>query len=277
MSLRNLSPQTMVNISEAWLDAEKDREVFAALPLLGALLPAIEEAHEGIKRTQRLSSSIQNELKALLDQAVALDTTHDRKLRGTYNFLGSVAEMTDDSDLAKGALDLRDRLVPVGLKATTRSYGDQAGDAKLLPSRLDDASTKLLKKLKIPGGQLSDVVEGWRSAALELEAVDAKREKLTEELPKSPDGVTPRDVHNARNAWIRVVRAVETNAALEKGATEEVLKRLFGRLRRDEAKADRRAAAGRKDVEEEDEEEGGGEDDSTAPSEAAAPKEPPKG
>ena len=263
MAFRNLSTQTMVNISGTWLDVEQDRAAFTALPLLAVLLPVLEEAHEGLKSTQLRGSTLQKQIKALVDEAVEIDTRHDRKLRGTYNFLGAIAELTDDPALASSVLDLRDRLAPVGLKATTRTYGDQAGDAKMLPSRLDDASSKLLKKIKTPDGPLSEVVDDWIEKALELEKVDAKRVALEKVAKAGADGITSRDVVNARNAWIRAVRAVESNLALEKGATEETAERILGRLRREEAKADRRArkSEARNDPGgEETEETGGGEE-----------------
>ncbi|XXX74644.1 hypothetical protein WMF30_44040 [Sorangium sp. So ce134] len=244
MGYRNLSPQAMVNVSGPWLDPEQDRKVFTSLPLLAPLLPAVEEAHGRILTTQRLGSSLQQQAKALMEKAIALDATHDRKLRGAYNYLGALAETTDDPAFAAAVLDLRDRLAPAGLKAVARSYGDQAGDAKLLRSRLNEASEKLLKKLKTPEGPLSQVVDAWVAAALEIEKVEAQREQLALTAPSNTDGATPREVLNARNAWIRVVRAVETNLALEKAATADIVERLLGRLRRESARADRRGRKG---------------------------------
>jgi hypothetical protein len=245
MGFRNFSLQTMVNISGPWLDPEQDRGVFSSFPLLSVLLPTIEEAHAGLLGTQRIGPTSPQRIKEFMDRAAALDATHDRKLRGAYGFLTSLAEMADDAYLASSLLDLRDRLAPAGLRATMRSYAEQAGDAKLLPSRLDTASKKLLGKLKTPEGTLSDIVDAWVAAALELEQVDAQRAKLAEESP-ADGGVTPRAAVNARNAWIRAVRAVESNLALEKAATEAIVERLLGRLRREEARADRRGGAARK-------------------------------
>ncbi|AUX36137.1 MULTISPECIES: hypothetical protein [Sorangium] len=244
MGYRNLSPQAMVNISGPWLDPKQDRKIFTSLPLLAPLLPSVEEAHGRILTTQRLGTSLQQQAKALMEKVLALDATHDRKLRGGYNYLGALAEMTDDPAFAAALLDLRDRLAPAGLKAVARSYGDQAGDAKLLPSRLNDASEKLLKKLKTPEGPLSQVVDAWVAAALEIEKVEAQREQLALNTPANTDGATPREVLNARNGWIRVVRAIETNVALEKAATGEITERLLGRLRRESARADRRGRKG---------------------------------
>jgi hypothetical protein len=244
MGYRGLTPQTMVNVSGPWLDPEQVRPVFTALPLLAALLPILEEAHEGLLSTQRRGSTLQQQIKALVDKGVELDALHDRKMRGAYNYLGALDDMTDDPAFAASVRNLRDRLVPAGLKATIRSYTDQAGDAKMLPSRLDEASTRVLKKLKTPEGPLSDVVDAWIATALELEKVDAQRIELEKLVKAGAGGITARDVVNARNAWIRAVRAVETNLELEKGATDEIVERILGRLRREETKAERRARKG---------------------------------
>jgi hypothetical protein len=265
----------MITISGPWLDPEKERPVFTALPLLAALLPIVGEAHEGLLNAQRRGAGLQQQIKALIDKGVELDTRHDRKMRGAYNYLGSIDEMTDDPALAAAVRELRDRLVPAGLKATIRSYTDQAGDARMLPSRLDEASRKLLRELETPEGPLSDVVDDWIATALELEKVDAQRVELEKLAKSGADGITSRDVLNARNAWIRAVRAVETNLELEKGATDEIVDRLLGRLRREEAKAERRArkagaggeAAGADDEAEED-------DGAEAPTNAEPKAEP---
>jgi hypothetical protein len=243
MSYRNLTPQTMVNISAPWLDPDQERKILASLPLLAPLLPALEEVHQGLHTTQLKSSSIQQRIKALIERSAELDARHDRKMRGCYTLLTALAELADAPVLAAAILDLRDRLVPAGLKAITRSYTEEAGDAKLLPSRLDEASTKLLKTLQTAEGPLSDAVDAWIEAALELERIDAERVLLTAALPADDDGITARDGLNARNTWIRVARAIETNLALEKAATPEIVERLLSRLHREEAKADRRVAS----------------------------------
>jgi hypothetical protein len=242
MAIRNLTPQAMVNVSAKMLDPQQDRKIFTSLPLLAPLLPSLEEAHQGILTTQIKGSTIQQRIKALMARCTELDTRHNTKMRGTYNYLTALADLTEDPVLAAAILDLRDRLIPVGLTAVTRSYTEKAGDAKLLPARLDESSTKLLKTLTTPEGPLANAVDAWTSAALELEKVDAERRQLTLELAADDDGITGRDVMNAKNAWIRVIRAVETNVALDKAATPEMVEQLLGRLQLEEEKADRRMA-----------------------------------
>ena len=249
MSYRNLSPQAMVNITGPWLDPAQDRPLLTALPLLAPLLAVLEDAHEGIKATQRVGSSVQQQIKELTERGGQLDGRHDRKMRGCHGFLGAAAEITDDPERAEALLDLRDRLLPDGLRATMRSYTEQAGDAKLLPSRLDAASSALLDSLQTPDGPLRAVVNDWMATAMELGQVDDQRTALAKLLPADAGGVTPRDAQNAKNAWIRAVRAVETILALEKNVTAEMTERLLGRLNREAARAARRAA-GREEVEE---------------------------
>jgi hypothetical protein len=70
---------------------------------------------------------------------------------------------------------------------------------------------------------------------------------------------------NAKNTWIRAARAIESNLALEKGATPAIVERLLGRLHLEEAKADRRALVARK---------GGGTPDEAGDTAAAEPEPP---
>ena len=237
VNYRNLSPQAMVSITGPWVDPAQDRPLLTALPLLAPLLPVLEDAHEGIKATQRPGSSVQRQIEELTERAAQLDARHDRKIRGCHGFLGAAAELTDDPDRARALLELRDRLLPDGLQATVRTYAEQAADARLLPSRLDAASSALLDALETPDGPLRAVVASWMAAALELEQVDEQRLALMRQVPSGADAVAPRDAQNARNAWIRAVRAVETILALDKHATPEAAERILGRLAREAAAA----------------------------------------
>ncbi|WP_437935767.1 hypothetical protein [Sorangium sp. So ce341] len=76
------------------------------------------------------------------------------------------------------------------------------------------------------------MVDAWVAAALEIEKVETLREQLAPIPPANTDGATPREVLDARNAWIRVVRAVEASLALEEATTGEITERLPDWLRR---------------------------------------------
>ncbi|AUX45116.1 uncharacterized protein SOCE26_065970 [Sorangium cellulosum] len=89
--------------------------------------------------------------------------------------------------IGERTFDLCDRLAPAGLKAISCGNGDQAGDAKLLRSRLDDASEKPLKKLKTPEGAARAGGGRQGRGRLVLEKVEAQREQLALRAPSNTD------------------------------------------------------------------------------------------
>ncbi len=108
------------------------------------------------------------------------DTRHDRKIRGNLWVLNGFAELADDPQQVQAILDVRDRLLPIGGKATTRSYTDEAGDAQRLPSRLDEAAKTLLHTLPTPDGPLEIQVEAWTDEAKEIGLLEEKREGIAQ-------------------------------------------------------------------------------------------------
>src|SRR5215203_6077067 len=49
----NITTETMVTVSDRWLDPKKQRKQLTALPLLLALLPVIQKAHDGLLAKQK--------------------------------------------------------------------------------------------------------------------------------------------------------------------------------------------------------------------------------
>jgi hypothetical protein len=242
MALRNLNVRTLVSILDGWTNPSRARPVLEKLPLLVALLPKLDDTLKGLMATQRPGDALDKKLKALTQEATVLDAQHDRKKRAAYQLLSGLADATDDPVKAEALLDLRGRLMPEGLAALKHAYLDEAGDARLLPSRLDAASSALLKSIPIQDGYLSDVVDAWLAAAAKLERVEGQRVKLASDGGKA-GFVTKSAAISAKNAAIRAVRAVESSLAME-DVDEAVRGRILGTLRAAEAKADRRASGG---------------------------------
>lgn len=270
MSLVNLTTETMVVQSERLLDPKRLKKTLTSLPLIQMLVPVLQQAHDDLHAKQRKVPAAAKELKKLREEELTRDTRHDRKLRGAYNYLTGLADMTDDPETAAAVLDLRDRLVPKGLSATGRSYVDEAGDAKMLPSRLDAASKKLLGKLQTPDGALQEHVDAWIEEAQQLGALEERREQLEKELKDGSGGPTAAEVVAARNAWIRAVRAIETNLALVPDITDETIDTILGPLRRAEVKADRRRAASKSEKASAPDDTVDGETDAAEPTDAPA-------
>jgi hypothetical protein len=245
MSLLNVTTETMVTLSDRWTDPKKQRKQLTALALLAPLVPVIQRAHDDLLSKQQTGSAIHAQIATLQKEQAARDKRHDRKIRGTHSVLSGFADLTDDPGSAQALLDLRDRLLPIGNRATLRSYTDEAGDAKRLPSRLDDASRKLLAKLPTPDGPLQSHVDAWLEEAKQLGLQEEQREHLTQQLEAGNGGPTAAEVVQARNAWIRAARAIEANLALDPKADAETIEKILGPLRRAEAKADRRRGSAR--------------------------------
>jgi hypothetical protein len=244
MSYRDLSTEKMVQLSGPWVDPKRQRKAIESLPLAAALLPAIDEAHHGLLTIQSTQRAPRTSLAALQGEQTTRDKRHDRKMRGTINLLGALADLADDADASEQYLTLRDHLCPDGLKGITKSYDEEAGAAKLLPGRLDDADRKLLGKIAIPGGKLADAVDAWTTEAEALGVLEAQKVALLRQESEG-EGVRKSDVQRARNQWIRSVRALEANLLLTpKGA--EVAGDLLESLHEAEAQAGRKRGAGGK-------------------------------
>jgi hypothetical protein len=239
MALKNLSSEAMVTITARLLDPERDRPVIEAVPLAAPLIPAMEMVHNGLLSRQHLIAAIERELAKVLAGLSDTDKLHDRKKRAVHGYLTALAELTEDPVRAAAYLDLRDRLMPLGLMEVRRSYIDQIGDAQLLPSRLDDASRSLLAATVTPEGPLEGHVNQWIAAAVEIGRLDERRAQLEAQRSTGQDA-SPGEAYAMKLAWIRVMRSVINMLEIDPKATPEIKDRLLAPLHRAEAMADRR-------------------------------------
>ena len=242
MAAKHLSPETMIELSGAWLDPARLRPALERFMPTRALLPKIEEVHNGVVHTHSANPAASTgPIKTISDEQNKLDVLHDRKLRGTIHVLTGLADLTDDPAEAKGYLDLRDRLAPLGFASTVRSYMDEAGDARLLEGRLDADSTARLQSIVLPTGKLSDDVTAWTVAANQLGALETKKSEI-----ETAATVTPGQQLTARNMWIRttnlLVATLEGHDEIDAATADQIL----GPFRREEAKATKRETKSKK-------------------------------
>lgn len=238
MAIRIFTTQLMVLFSGRWLDPEGERPILERYPLTSALLPRLAQTHAKLIAFQRATFETQGAIAKLQERQAELDALHDRKMRGVFNMLTALAELSDKPNLAAHYLDLRDKLLPEGLRAVTRSYLEEAGEAVLLQGRLDAPSIQALTAIPTPDGHLYQYVEAWMLAATEIGKLERERLELTKKAP--PDDTTPADVVRARNEWIRIVHAIRANLLLDDAKPEDI-EAVFRHLDQAEAKADRRA------------------------------------
>jgi hypothetical protein len=242
MALKTLSTETMLALSSAWTDPQRDRPALEA-SVAAALLPKLDAAHEGLVATAQPAAvaEAERELAELQGKEAEVDRVHDRKVRGTYHVLTGLAELADDPRVAGSRLALRDALLPAGLAATRRSYLDEAGDVEALPRRLDDEQREELGQIAVGDGRtLADEVDAWTTSARRLGELEGKRAELVaRRSAKAPDRAS--SVARARNQWVRVVTTIVRAIALDDAIAPRLDEALVTPLRLAEAKADRKA------------------------------------
>ena len=98
MALKDLTTATMVSVSAAWLDPNRERPILTKHKRTKALVEDLDDAHAGILRFQTKRAKLSADLKALGDRTTVLDATHDRHARGLFNVLDGLADLTDDEE-----------------------------------------------------------------------------------------------------------------------------------------------------------------------------------
>ncbi|MBI2378827.1 MAG: hypothetical protein HYV07_32835 [Deltaproteobacteria bacterium] len=241
MSLKHLSVDAMLRISDRWTSTAKDRALVEAIPLANALLPAIDAAHRALLDLRGESDDRTNELARVIAASEAADQVHDRKLRGSYGLLTVLAELADSSEVASDLIELRDRLMPQGLRGTHLSHVEEAVNAEAIRQLLDDETRVSLSKIPtVEGRTLGHEIEAWLAAAAELGHLTAQRVMLEHEDRDAAEARIERI--NAKNAWIRSVHALIAVLDLTSGTDRKVLEGLLADLRSAEGRADRRHA-----------------------------------
>ncbi len=238
MAMRYIRPETMIMISNLWLT--EVRALLEGIPITVPLVPVIQRAHDDLLAKQSLGSALDAQLAILQGRMTLLDLLHDRKQRGTYFILTGLAEAANDPADAAAILALRDHLFPEALAGINRSYLDQAGDAHRLPARINPAQQQLLSSLTTPDGTLDQYVEQWRTAALELAALDTQRAELLTQRASGEGGATPEQARQAMLQWVRVAHALENSLMMDPDVTEDVRARILAPLQRAELQARRR-------------------------------------
>jgi hypothetical protein len=238
MALKRLSTGEMISLTSPWTQKNHpDRKVLLGVDEIAPLLPKIDDAHQALLSTQ-VDATPPPRLAALQEEQKRLDVRHDDILRGCFTLPQALAYLAKDPNEAKALLALQKTLLPDGLKATQKSYRDEAGQAAMLEKRLTAEDVSLLKSLEIPGGTLWDAVNEWRQLGAQLGKLEDERVKL-----EGGTGTMPADVLTARNRWIRAVNAVRTVLDLLDDGNEK-LAAIVARIDEAERKADRRGASG---------------------------------
>jgi hypothetical protein len=169
---------------------------------------------------------------ALVQEGKALDVAHDGLVRGLIALFDASALL--DPERAHEYARLSEHVFPLGLRTTQRTYADEADEGRRAEGRLDDADRALLRALPLRDGRTAaDVFAAWVASCAALDRFERKR--LAAEAPA---GVTPAQMLDVRNRWIRAVHAFEAQVALSGGTHG-----LLDAIRAIEEKADHRGGS----------------------------------
>lgn len=243
MRVRDLTTASMVTITGALVDPERERPVFAKYPRLWPWLADIEAAHQGLYEIEKRAPS--PALAAMNERASLLDAEHDRRARGIHEVITGLIDLSEDADEASRLTELRDQLFPSGRSIVNRSYLDQAGEAELLDSRLSESSRKLLGEVMVHRTLLGKHIHLWRKTALDLGQLEAERTRLAKD-EKAQELTT---LGKARNAWVSAMNALLYVIEREKELTQEDRRRLLEPLETALAKATAKRKAATKGAE----------------------------
>jgi hypothetical protein len=224
MAIKNFPTPVMISITGPWLDPTKDQPALAAHPKIAPYLPNLAQAHHDLL-TQQHHAPDNSAVKALGEQADAADTLHDRKLRGAYNLLGALADLSDDPVQSQALISMQGKLSPEGLSVNTLSYTAEAGNAAMAAQRLTAADREELRAIPVLGETLEAHVDAWIAAGAQLGELSRKRSQAA----AVNTGPSLAQVNAARINWIRVVNAI-LGAEMFEPFDDATHQRVFGPL-----------------------------------------------
>ena len=204
MAIKNFPTPVMIAITGPWLDPNKEQPLLASHPKIAPYLPNLAQAHHDLL-TQQHHAPDNSAIRSVAADADAADVLHDRKLRGSYNLLGALADLSDDPLQSQALVRLQSKISPDGLSVNNASYVAEAGNAALAEQRLTADDRQELKAIPVLGETLDDHVAAWLAAGAQLGELSRKRNQLAA-TPQS--GPSAAQVNTARLTWVRVVNAI---------------------------------------------------------------------
>ena len=231
MARQQLAAADMVRLSAPWTDRKGAvRKLLEAIPEVGFLLPRVDRAHQTLERY--MAPPPDPELARLAAEAAETDLRFDALVRGTHMLLTGLSSLLDDGT---ALLTLRDALLPDGLALTQRTYGEEAGEARRLETRLDARARKELKALPVGKKDLCAIVEEIVALGKRLGEIEDERARRTQ---APADRV---DLLKARNEWVKTAGALAGLIELL-GIDAAKETQILGPLRQAEKAAEQRSA-----------------------------------
>jgi hypothetical protein len=205
--------------------------VLEAIPEVAGYISRLTQARDGLINCQvsQEKSETDKKLKQMSDKAGELDSKHDCLARAIFTVLDGNALLAS-GDAAEKITAIQNRLFPEGMSAVNRNYLEEAGDIGMAKARLGVDGRELLALVPYIGGNLGAAVDDWFATGVALGNLERERTQIAE-AAQSAEGVTRSDVVDARNQWIRVVRAILAGLELAEGVDEQAMARILQPLK----------------------------------------------
>ncbi|HWN69766.1 MAG TPA: hypothetical protein VNM90_19120 [Haliangium sp.] len=221
MNLKILPTNVMLAQSRRWLTEPELRDLIQKEALGAAMLLEVGKAHDRLslqsERRRKLAIALARLTKLIGD----CDVVYDSKGRAIYNGLTSLAEGTDDPELARLYLDLRDLLFPEGLVIVTRSYSYEAGAIEALERRVTSEVLAQLESIRMGTQTMAEWYRAWVAAGHELGRLVGQRASALARTTRGGTGVVDVDLRAARGHWISTVQTFLSSLVLMDLALEE--------------------------------------------------------
>jgi predicted DNA-binding protein len=246
MSLRYLTTETMLHLTQGWLDPQGGLPILEKHDLTRGLLDRLRSNRTAMMTASRLSNEWEQQLEALSKEQAVLDQAHDQQVRGMYLILSAMAELAEDSTMATELLELRDWLFPQGLELIRKSYVEESGHSGHIEEEL---SPERRKKLKTIGWKFSKYetnllqeVDRWLDAGRELGKKENEKLQVQSQREENKDQNISPSINLVRKEWVRLTQALRSNLELLEDISNSERKIVLGMLDKQEQDSDKRIA-----------------------------------
>ncbi len=231
--LANLTEGVMYMLLVYWLGPL--RPLLDDEPSMRWFVPVFEDLHHQFRTLRR---NPQAAVDAARQAAGVLDLIHDNRLRALWYVLVALELATDDDEEKARIKDARERILHKGLKMVNASYVDEAAEADLVLTRIDDDVLALLRAKGFDQGTVYDLFEAWREAGRALGESDRERTRIEAEIASTDRGAYAR----LRADWMKTVKVFRANLSMIDPQRAALLTEKLDEM---EGRADARVAARR--------------------------------
>ena len=232
MALKDLSIETMVACSGAWLDADHERPLIEKYPLLKAMLPKIQSVHDALllaKSSDALTDGAV-EHNRLNEAILGADEDFDRLARGLGRLLGGLAEVASEPAQREFWRATRVLVFPSGMNIVSLPYLEEVEAVESVQRRLDASLLERFEHTPVGESNLRAIYEAWVDASQRLGHLVNQRDAIELGAALAQGEPDEADAFRVRSGWIRMVRTLRDSMMIE-GVDEATRQALLGPLK----------------------------------------------